>query len=298
MQHGLNLTTVVCVECSFVFSNPIPTRDTYERFYREAYADYYGHITPRPQGSRLKVEPPYLTVKFDRLEQVKPLVGCRFLEVGPGLGLFLWWARQRGCEVLGVEPSPDFCRVLAGTGLPYKHGTLADITPKTHGRFDIIYMSHVLEHFYDPNEALKQSRALLSDGGILAVEVPNILKPFRSLDHYFLRYVHPSNFSPRTLPTLLHKHGFNSLHTDEGGSDWRSPQNLFVIAEKQSEVARKPLSLPGEADRVLQSLLDYRRKWNRRLAPKWYARSLTLGGRRMILKLGRPIKKLIVNRPN
>ena len=58
---------------------------------------------------------------------------------------------------------------------------------------------------------------LLADGGILAVEVPNILKPFRSLDRYFLRYVHPSSFSPLTLETMLQKHGFQQRFVDEGG---------------------------------------------------------------------------------
>ena len=93
MQHGLDLTTVICNECSFVFTNPLPARETYERFYRDAYADYYGHITPVPEGSRLKTEPVSLTAKFKALEQARPLAGCRLLEVGPGPGLFLWWAR-------------------------------------------------------------------------------------------------------------------------------------------------------------------------------------------------------------
>jgi len=196
--------------------------------------------------------------------------------------------------VLGIEPSPDFCRVLAETGLPHLRGTLVEMPPATHGTFDIIFMSHVLEHFYEPKEALQQCRALLAAGGILAVEVPKILKPFRSLDHYFLRYVHSSNFSPRTLQALLAKHGFRSLHTDEAGGDWRVPQNLFVIAEKHSEVGSKCLSVPGEADRVLRALLNYRRKWRWRLGPKWHARGLVLATRRLAGRLGRPIKRRLM----
>jgi SAM-dependent methyltransferase len=195
--------------------------------------------------------------------------------------------------VLGVEPSPDFCRPLAETGLPHLRGTLAEVHPAIHGTFDIIFMSHVLEHFYDPNEALKQCRLLLSDGGILAVEVPNILKPFRSLDGYFLRYVHPSSFSPRTLQALLAKHAFRSFHTDEGGSDWRSPQNLFVIAGKHSEVAGKSRYVRAEVGQVLRALRNYRRRWRRCLALKWHARSLALGLRRSVIKTGRPVKRIL-----
>lgn len=296
MQHGLNLTTVICTGCSLVFTNPLPPRDTYERFYRDAYADYYGHITPPPEGPRLKQEPAYLTTKFNRLEQSRALAGCRLLEVGPGPGLFLWWARHRGCEVLGVEPSPEFCRALAAVGLPHLEGNLTDVRVETHGQFDIIFMAHVLEHFYDPNEALDQCRRLLTAGGILAVEVPNILKPFRSLDQYFLRYVHPTNFSSQTLAALLQKHGFQSLQVDEGHNDWRSPQNLFVVAQSEDHGAVKAFELNGEAQKVILALSSYRQAWQAGLAAKWYARSLALGVRRIVFRLGRPIKRFFLGR--
>jgi 2-polyprenyl-3-methyl-5-hydroxy-6-metoxy-1,4-benzoquinol methylase len=295
MQHGLDLTTVICDECSFVFTNPLPARETYEQFYRDAYAHYYGHIAPKPEGDRLKKEPVYLTTKFNRIEQMRSLLGCRLLEIGPGQGLFLWWARQRGCEVLGVEPSPDFCRVLAETGLPHLRGTLADVRVETHGRFDFIFMSHVLEHFYDPNEALKDCRLLLSDGGILAVEVPNILKPFRSLDRYSLRYVHPSSFSPATLDAMLAKHGFEPQLVDEGGYDWRSPQSLFVIARKVGRVPEEVRARLLSAEQVLRVLKNYRRDWKWKLALLWYTRSLLLTTRRMAYRLARPLKRLLID---
>ena len=75
-------------------------------------------------------------------------------------------------------------------------------------RFNLIVMIHVLEHFYDVNRAIVKCRDLLTDNGYLFIEVPNILKPFRSLDHYFLRYVHPVNYSPYTIKLLLSRHGF------------------------------------------------------------------------------------------
>jgi 2-polyprenyl-3-methyl-5-hydroxy-6-metoxy-1,4-benzoquinol methylase len=296
MQYGLDLRTVICNECSFVFTNPLPARETYERFYQDAYADYYGHITPTPEGSRLKMEPVSLTAKFNRLEQTRPLAGCRLLEVGPGQGLFLWWAQRRGCKVLGVEPSPDFCRVLASAGLSHLQGTLKDVREEIHGRFDIIFMSHVLEHFYDPNEALEQCRQLLFDGGILAVEVPNILKPFRSLDRYFLRFVHPSSFSAETLVAMLEKHGFQPETIDEGGNDWRSPQSLFVLARKTDKMPAQPQLPPQRAEQVLDLLERYRRIWRWKLAPLWYGRSLLLKARRIACRPARGLKRLVLNR--
>jgi SAM-dependent methyltransferase len=196
--------------------------------------------------------------------------------------------------VLGVEPSPEFCRVLSDSNLPHVQGNLTEVRPETHGQFDIIFMAHVLEHFYDPNEALQHCNRLLKPNGLLAVEVPNILKPFRSLDHYFFRYVHLSNFSPQTLRAMLEKHGFQSLHLDEGGQDWRAPQNLAITARKSQVGSSKPVALKGEVEKVCQALLAYRQTWKRVLAPKWYARSLALATRRTIIRAGRPVKRLLL----
>ena len=294
MQHGLDLNTVVCEECSFVYTNPVPPREVYERFYVEAYSRYYGHITPKPIGTRGSAEPAQLATKLNLIEQSLRLAGSRLLEIGPGNGFFLYWAQRRGCEVLGVEPSPGFCHVLAAAGLPHLEGVLSDVRPEIHGQFDIVFMAHVLEHFYDPNEALQHCSSLLKSNGVLAIEVPNILKPFRSLDRYFLRYVHLSNFSPQTLKAMLQKHGFQQQYLHEGGHDWRAPQSLAVIARKNGETDWKPVPLKGEAERVWQTLSAYRQTWDWFLAPKWYARSLRLGARRSLIRVARPLKRLLV----
>jgi SAM-dependent methyltransferase len=198
--------------------------------------------------------------------------------------------------VLGVEPSPEFCRVLAEMGLPYLQGTLADVQCTTHEAFDVIVMSHVLEHFYDPNEALQQCRQLLAVGGILAVEVPNILKPFRSLDRYFLRYVHPSSFSPQTLVTALEMHGFQLQNLDTGGEDWRSPQHLFVVATKLPSATAARVRTTQPAEVVLRALESYRRRWAISLAPRWYLRSSFLWARRIALCIARQLKRNLVPR--
>ena len=162
MQHRLDLTTVVCAACSFVYTNPMPTAEMYNRFYSEAYAHFYGHIAPAPPRRGDVSEPPYARSIFERIEKVRSLDGARLLEVGPGYGNFLSWAMKRGLTVLGIEPSSDFHAALCADGLPVRMGnleTLQDITPAS---YDIIAMFQVLEHFYDPNFALKRCWELLA----------------------------------------------------------------------------------------------------------------------------------------
>jgi hypothetical protein len=125
------------------------------------------------------------------------------------------------------------------------------------------------------------------------LEVPNILKPFRSLEHYFLRYVHPSNFSPHSLSFLLKKHGFNPVIVDDAGNDWREPQNLSVVAQETKLVPQAAYSASQTALQVQSILRRYQRAWRWKLALLWYSRSSFLSVRRMVFRLARYLKMVL-----
>ena len=52
MQYKLDLTTVICDQCSFVFANPIPSKERYDLFYQTTYSAYYGGIAASPEGDK------------------------------------------------------------------------------------------------------------------------------------------------------------------------------------------------------------------------------------------------------
>lgn len=301
MQHRLNLQTVICKRCSFVYTNPVPTRETYESFYSQAYLQYYGAISGRTPFVPHEQEPPDIKDILDLIERYYHGCGRNLLEVGPGRGALLYWAMQRGWRVLGVEPSNDFCRNMAELNIPFFHGTVTRLAEEeTNGSYDIVVLRHVLEHFYSPDEGLTSCLKLLSEGGLLYIGVPNILKPYRSLDHYFLRYVHPSNFSPVTLRNLLGKHGLTILWQDIGGKDWRHPQSLQVLARRSSrDQSQNTSENCEEHDSVLRVLKRYRVRWILYGAIRWYcwyagclARSTMKGVARFLLshsKRGRAV---------
>jgi SAM-dependent methyltransferase len=285
MQHRLDLITVLCNGCGFVFTNPMPDQAVYESFYEYSYAEFCGS---KALGVTAKEEPDEIARLLDRLEALQPLRDSWILEVGPGRGQFLWCARQRGAEVLGIEPSKPFAAVLRQAALPAITQKLSDAHLDGMA-FDVVILRHVLEHFYDPNSALEQARRPLREHGLLLVEGPNILKPFRSLDRYFLRYVHPSNFSPRTLVAFLSKHGFETLFIDDGGEDWRCPQDLLVIARK---VVGKPVPVRSAQHprEVLEMLERYRRNWFWPGAARWRVWHLMVLARRLLIRLARKLR--------
>ncbi len=108
--------------------------------------------------------------------------------------------------------------------------------------FNMIVMLHVFEHFYNINQAIAKCYNLLFENGYLFLEIPNILKPFKSPDHYFLRYVHLINFSEFTVQLMLAKHGFSTLYIDSKGSAGAVPKNILLLAQKQLSYLFSPVT--------------------------------------------------------
>ncbi len=288
MQHGLDMRTVICNACTLIYTDPPPRKQLYEQFYVEAYADYYGRLAtgaPKLNGARI---PDRIRWQLEQIENVRLLWMSRLLEIGPGKGAFLWWAKEGGADVLGLEPSPEFARSLCSAALDVVESSLDTCNLAALGKFDIIVMLHVFEHFYDPNGALQKIRQLLRTGGLLVVEVPNILKPFRSLDRYFLRYVHLFQYSPETLRWILEKNGFELVTAEEGGSDWRNPQSIFLIARMRD--CPKPSSiLKGNLERMITVLLEYRRRWSLYGAVRWHLWRRAIAVRSMAFRVVRRV---------
>lgn len=81
---------------------------------------------------------------------------------------------------------------------------------KTNLKFDLISMSHTLEHLTNPRESLQQLRELLSHDGYLAIAVPDCMSdPFK-----LLVADHCSHFSSKTLETLLLSVGLEVVYLD------------------------------------------------------------------------------------
>lgn len=98
--------------------------------------------------------------------------GPRLLDVGFGRGFLLHLAQAYGFEAYGVDDSatrlaeiaPVFGRRLARAD--------AAAGPLPFGAFDVLVLSHVLEHVADPGALLRHARAALNDDGLLYVAVP------------------------------------------------------------------------------------------------------------------------------
>lgn len=98
----------------------------------------------------------------------------RMLDLGCGDGIVLHLARQDGWQVHGVELFPEQVVLVRETlGLDVEVSDIAGFRGAP-GSWDVVLLTHVLEHLPDPVGALRKIRELLAPDGIGVLEFPNI----------------------------------------------------------------------------------------------------------------------------
>lgn len=99
----------------------------------------------------------------------------RVLDVGCGTGsLTLIVNRDKGNDVIGLEPDPTRADLARSRGLQVHEGELTPSFLETHGPFDVIMFADVLEHLNMPSETLAFAVQGLKPGGQILASVPNV----------------------------------------------------------------------------------------------------------------------------
>jgi SAM-dependent methyltransferase len=131
----------------------------------------------------------------------------------------LQWTRAQGATAFGVdisEPTVGQARSAFPDGS--LRGTVADVRslPFRDRSFDAVYSMGTIEHFHDPETALREMFRVLRPGGRAVVGVPNRWDPFlRPLLSAALQavnlygYGYERSFSRRALRRMMEAAGFD-----------------------------------------------------------------------------------------
>lgn len=157
-----------CDACGLVFMHPLPTRTQLPELYP---SNYHNFDPPRNPISRFLLHR-YYEHQCGIARKHMPENGS-LLEIGCASGDILERMQRHGYDdVQGIELSLEACERAWGRGLKVFHGTLDEF--ETDQRFDMVFMSHVIEHVLDPVATVAKIASLLKPGGVLYVETPNV----------------------------------------------------------------------------------------------------------------------------
>ena len=172
------------------------------KIYHDVYlsGDQFNKSKEIPNWAGLKKQIILTLNETSFLEKIIPnLKEKKILDLGCGRGEFLTAMKDKGYDIVGVEPDPDKLEAIEKNKEENKTDAEVIIAPGEkipfpEATFDLVYCSDVLEHCKDPRQLLKESYRVLKPQGQMYLTVIN---RFGFKDpHYHLRFV---NFMPRWL---------------------------------------------------------------------------------------------------
>lgn len=154
-----------CPKCCLYFLSEQARKETQENntWYQELVDLPLARFAPFFDA----MEKPY-TRQLEKLETMVP--GKELLDIGSGIGIFASVAQKNAWKVTCLEAS-TFGRKIAQEKFNLKCHENFDALGDQ--KFDVIRMSHVLEHVDDPASFLNRVLRHLKENGILFVIVPN-----------------------------------------------------------------------------------------------------------------------------
>lgn len=157
-----------CTECGAGYLSPRPSADDMGDYYPEAfYWSWEGAEGEMKWASIIQKRERQLHAKAQWLDGVSP---GTLLDIGAQKGEFIWFMRNQGWTVEGVEMDAS---VPNPAQLPISYGDFLEMD-FAEKKYDVITFWAVLEHIYEPVLFIEKASKLLKPNGRLIVLVTNM----------------------------------------------------------------------------------------------------------------------------
>jgi tetratricopeptide (TPR) repeat protein len=245
---GLHVTSKLCEWCGLIHTDPKLAEQSMAEFYDQDYYPVYFHTHDGPTGGTWLGDTNFFQFQghiiYNYCKKYLDNDRMTVLEIGCGngrnLSQFRKQAAQDGIDIhpVGIEYSSEHRKAAKQTyGI---NDTFDSVEAQGKRQFDLLVLSHVLEHFSDIEHWIPQLAALLRDRGLLYVEVPGVLNLAENMVHKlnFKQYIclpHSFCYTLKTLAYVLSHFGFSLVEGDE-----------FVRSVFRKDAGSIPLSPPTD----------------------------------------------------
>jgi len=186
------------------------TKDrTLENEKREYMGEFWSDHLTRELSFKEKSDIFFL--KHSQIEYFRPFFsGKNCIDVGCGLGYAIGALEDQGLDVDGMEPDPKAAEVVNKSikrGKCYT-GFYDKFSPAK--KYDIVWLSHTLEHVEDPIAALEKCYDFTAENGILCLMVPDCTNPETKKNSMENKY-HVSHFTIDDIKALVKKTRYETI---------------------------------------------------------------------------------------
>jgi SAM-dependent methyltransferase len=189
------------------------------------------------------------------------------LDVGSSTGLLLEAFRNKyGCEGFGIEPGEAYANFSRDRGFQVV-SDIQDLDGRHEHTFDLVTMSHTLEHIPGPVDYLVALRkSWLIPSGYLLLEVPNLY------GHHALERAHLIAFSEATLRETIRQAGYNVLKVKVHGFPRSRLIPLYITLLARGRESIPPVQKMSSRSTGVRTRRNLGMRWRwiaSKLAPRW-----------------------------
>jgi 2-polyprenyl-3-methyl-5-hydroxy-6-metoxy-1,4-benzoquinol methylase len=177
------------------------------------------------------------------------------MEVASNDGYLLRHVVERGIPALGIEPAANVAAVAQEQGIPtlvrfFGRECASDLVAEGK-RADLIAANNVMAHVPDLNDFVAGFEILLSDNGVVTVEVPHLLRLVEDNQFDTIYHEHFQYFSCLTAQKVFAHHGLELFDVEElkshGGSlrlyGQRKSTGTHAVSERVHELTARERGL-------------------------------------------------------
>lgn len=218
-RYGYPAQADGCLRCGLVFLNPVMTPGAYAEFYRDVYrplvSAYHGRLIDAETIQEEQRE--YAAVCAELLApHLEDRQAKTLLDVGGSTGVVAHHLKERfDLDATVIDPAPLEIDVARKLGLRTLTGFVEECDPGEQ-QYDLITLCQTVDHLLDVSLSLSKIRSLLSEGGLLFVDVVDFRAVYRRNESVeeAIKIDHPFYLTEATALAFLRRRGFGVLAVD------------------------------------------------------------------------------------
>ena len=179
--------------------------------------------------------------------------GAFVIDIGSNDGILLKKFKEKGLQVLGIEPATNICEIARKSGIDtindFFNSEIANTIIKLKGKADVITATNVFAHIPDIKDFTSNVKNLIKDDGTFIIEVQYLLDTLQKITFDNIYHEHVSYFSVISLDKFFKDEGMQIVkveHVDSHGGSIR----VFIKTNNKNLVIDKSVEEFIESERV------------------------------------------------
>lgn len=202
-RYGFYYPTGICKNCGMVQQSSYYNEIFLKKFYSEYYNFFYSHF----KNPEERFHSQYESAKksYNYVKQFLHNKNSNILEIGCGAGGILKYYNNMGYDTKGLDYDDDQLNYGISQGLDLENLNKYS----SQNKYDLVILSHVLEHMSEPEREIKKAKEFLKENGYLYIEVPSI-HSIKNLNYNyniknFFHIAHYLHFSLNSFTNFMNK---------------------------------------------------------------------------------------------